>query len=502
MQIVLRKVNGIRGAAAMWKSTGSFSFGSGVPASALIPALAAMAGPFLLFLAFLIAAYVSARFGQHGAADGLVMAGVSGFGAKVKESQDTMTAKRKKMNEIFEAGGADRDFAKKEVLELTGAKDSAGVVAKIKEMNAELADLGKKHDELVEMNNIEEQNSEQIKRLKQPHFRPPLPDGGDRDDVRQSAQKSLGSIITKSGAYDTYRKNKSQPVTEQLDGEENASISMKTLMSTSAGFAPESTRISRIQEAVTRPIQVLDLIPTFPTGQAAVVYMEETTRTHNAAERNEGASYAEDAFAFTEQSETVRLIGTSLPITDEQVEDVPFIEGYASQRLVFSCRQRFDGQVLNGNGSAPNLRGINNKVGIQTQAKGADPTPDAFYKAMTKIRVTGRAFPNAIVIHPNDWQEIRLLRTADGIYIWGSPSEVGPERMWGAQVAQSDAQAEGTGLVGDFLNHCAAFERRGIEIAIGYVNAQFGEGKKTIRAGFRVTFIVFRASAFCQVTGI
>ncbi len=78
--------------------------------------------------------------------------------------------------------------------------------------------------------------------------------------------------------------------------------------------------------------------------------------------------------------------------------------------------------ILLGSGTAPNLRGILNTVGIQTQAKGADPTPDAIHKAVTKIRVVFGE-PDAIVIHPNDWEEIALLRTADGIYIWGSPAD-------------------------------------------------------------------------------
>jgi hypothetical protein len=193
-----------------------------------------------------------------------------------------------------------------------------------------------------------------------------------------------------------------------------------------------------------------------------VVYMEETTRNHAAAEKAEGADYAESAFAFTERTSPVRKITDSLPVTDEQLEDVAGMGGYINGRLTFGVRQRLDSQSLVGDAAGSNLRGIKNVVGIQVQAKGVDPVMDAFFKAMVKVRVTGRAVPTHHLIHPTDWQGIRLTRTADGVYILGAPTDAGPERLWGLPVVQQDADAAGTGHVGSFQPaYISLFEKRG-----------------------------------------
>lgn len=420
---------------------------------------------------------------------------------KLEQKQTELSEKSKRLAEVFEKAGADLDFSKDDVLKLVDAKDSKGAVDRVQEWNRELEDLGKEVDGLAKLADIDKKNKD---RLDQPAggIQHPEPGGGKSGgDDPPASFKSLGQIVTESAPYKAYRET-GQP-TKGVGDPAFGLREMKTLFQTSAGWAPESVRIpGLVIDKATRPIQILDIIPDGRTTQAAVVYMEETTRTHAAAERAEAAAYAEDAFALTEQSSTVRSIGSSIPVTDEQLEDVAQVESYLNQRMSFGLRQRLDNQVLNGNGTPPNLTGILNASGIQTQAKGTDPVPDAVYKAMTKVRVTGRAFPNAFVAHPNDWQDIRLLRTADGIYIWGSPSEAGPERIWGIQVVQSDAIAENTGLVGDFMNFCQLYERRGMEILVGFVNDDFLKGKRTLRAGFRVAFVVYRAAAFATVTGI
>jgi HK97 family phage major capsid protein len=274
-------------------------------------------------------------------------------------------------------------------------------------------------------------------------------------------------------------------------------------MTTSAGWAPESTRTGVVVDDITRPVQISDIMPMGRTGMAAVVYMEETTRTHSAAETTEGAAYPESAFVLTQRSSTVRKIADSIPVTDEQLEDVAMVESYVEGRLNFGVQQRVDYQLLQGDGIAPNLQGILNTPSIQTQAKGADPVPDAIYKAMTLVRVTGRAAPTHVCIHSNDWQAIRLLRTTDGLYIWGSPSESGPERIWGLPVVQNEVNTENTALVGSFLlPWITLFERRGVIIERGFVNTQFTEGEQTIRASGRWALVVYRPEAFCTVTGI
>jgi HK97 family phage major capsid protein len=295
---------------------------------------------------------------------------------------------------------------------------------------------------------------------------------------------------------------KTQRVFDLEDQDPGLFIGSKAVFATTAGWAPATVRLPRVVLDEQRGIEVTDVVPHYPTGAASIVYMEETTFTNAAAERAEAGAYPEAALVLTERTVAVRSIGVSLPVTDEQLEDVDGIRAYLDGRLGFMVNQRLDSQIVQGDGTAPNLRGTNNVVGINTQAKGADNVPDAIYKAMDLVRVNGRADPNVVIIHPNDWQGVRLLKTADGIYIWGSPSEAGPERIWGRPVVNTTAALENTATLGDYLRFSGLFMRRGLQVETGYVNDDFIKGKVTIRAGLRCAMVHFRPLAFSTVTGI
>lgn len=482
--IILRKVRGISGLTPMWR-TASGSFGAAPAPSSVVGFLTSplvlLAVGFLLLLAWFLA--------DPGAMSaGFALATVP---VVIVEKRQELETKQKTLTEVVDLAGKDLDFSRKPVMEKLGATDADDALLKFQALNREAEALGTDLRR-EELKHAAHQVRERNEALRTPaDAAVPI----NRFDER-GERKSFGQMYIEMKEFAESRKNRVN-IPAMID------IGLKTLFQTSAGFAPESVRSGKIVEAVTRPIQVLDLIPSAPIDQAVEKYMEQTTRTHAAAERAEGAAYAESTFVYTEKTSDVRSIGDSIPVTDEQLEDAGQVAGLLDQQLRFGALQRLDGQVLTGNGTAPNLRGINNVVGIQTQALGSDSKIVAFLKALKNIRVTGRANPNGAIFHPNDWLDILLTQNANGDFLFGNPFQgPGPQALFGIPVAQSDAQTENTGLVGDFLNFCRLGERKGVEVEIGYVGTQFTEGKKTLRATLRACFTVYRPAAFCQITGI
>lgn len=402
------------------------------------------------------------------------------------------------LHNIFEEAGPDLDHSKVKVVD---TKDGVDLAKQIKNRNDELTKLGVRQSEFDSADQIRIENE---KRRNAPAGADPRQWAPSNDNPAPRPRKdSMGEAFVKSPLY-AGAKNKAGGAAD-LDVDPINFIRrgpMNTNFTTSAGWAPESLRTGRVVLDEQREIEVTDAIPAIPTGMAAVVYMEETTFTNAAAERSEAAAYAEAALALTQRSVTVRSVGTSLPVTDEQLADVDGVGAYLDQRLGFMVRQRVDSQILVGDGIAPNLAGTLNVAGINTQARGADSTPDAIYKGMVAAQVTGRSQPNVVFVHPTNWQAVRLLKTADGIYIWGSPSEQAPARIWGLPVIVTTAVTLNTGIVGDYARFSALHVRAGLEVLTGFVNDDFTKGLVHIRAGIRVAMVHYRPSAFTQVTGL
>jgi len=321
-------------------------------------------------------------------------------------------------------------------------------------------------------------------------------------ESKAGSRLTVGEMFTDSVAYKSFMGG-------QMGTKASLGVDLKAVFRTGAGWDPEEIRLPRVELDPQRPIAVVDAIPMLPTALDNIRYMEETTFTNNAVETAEQTAttasdaIGEAALALTERNNPVEWLPVFIPVTMQQMEDVAGIEAYVTQRLQYMLRARLDLQVIQGNGSTPNIRGTNNVSGINTQAKGSDATPDAIYKGLDLVRTVGFAEPSVIFVHPTDWQAIRLLRTSDGIYIFGSPLDSGPERIWGVPVVMSTAVLQNTITLGDYTNFAALYTKRGIDVSVSDSHSfYFTRGLLAIRADMRIAMVHFRPEAFCTVTGV
>lgn len=263
-----------------------------------------------------------------------------------------------------------------------------------------------------------------------------------------------------------------------------------------------------------REIQVLDIVPRIPTESDTVEYVREDTFTNAAAFVAEATATTgtsglkpESTLAYSVQTANVNTLAHWIPVTNRMLADAPAIRGLINGRLLLGLDLVLESQIVSGTGAGAGLLGILATPGINIQGKGSDNEMDAIFKARTQIVLNGKGRPGAVLLHPNDWQAIRLARENAatgtlGAYLMGPPSQVGPTTIWGIPVVESQALTANTGLIGDFEMGCTLFDREQAAIRIGTIDNQFVRNMQTILAELRAAFVVFRPAMFTKITGI
>lgn len=414
----------------------------------------------------------------------------------LKELDDQINAKNRELHEIFEQAGAEFDFSKAVRLK---ELDAAGQVAEVSRRNKELTDLGKQRDSLAELDEAKTASTKRNAFYNQPAGGMVHPGGG-RTDAATATVKTLREYLEEHKAG----------ITRLVDQRGSYAFEMpfydfKTLV-TLTTISPQNQRDPLVNMALEERT-IADLMGEAGVSVPVIEYYEETTFTNAAASVAEGGTLPESAVAYTLRTENVRDVGHFIPATRQSLADNDFLEGELRNRLTFGVRRAEETQLLSGTGVSPQITGLLNRSGIQTQARGADPQPDAVFKAMQKVRGSagsGFAEPTAIVMNPNDWTTNRLLRSAADLYIWGSPADPNAmERMWGKEIRQTTAITAGTALTGAFRPYAIVRRRQGIVVEMSTEHSTyFVEGKVAIRATSRLALEVTRPSAFATVTGL
>lgn len=325
--------------------------------------------------------------------------------------------------------------------------------------------------------------------------------------------KGIGEQVTESKAYLDAAASKGTRFSTSVDIK-------ATLTQAGGGLGLlQPQYLPGITNVLFQRLTVADLIPSGQASGNSIIYMKESAVTNAAAAVAEGTAKPASDLNYTQTTETFKKIANYLKIVDEMLQDVPYVQSQVSGRLVYFVQQTEEAQLLSGSGAGANMTGILNRAGLTAaQAKGTDTNLDAIFKEITKIRSTAFVDPSAIVVHPNDWQLLRLAKDGQGQYYAGGPftgaygnsasfndrgNLAAGEMLWGLPVVVTTAITAGTALVGAFDTCAQIFRKGGITVEMTNSDQDdFVKNLVTIRAEERLALAVYRPAGFGTVTGI
>jgi len=250
---------------------------------------------------------------------------------------------------------------------------------------------------------------------------------------------------------------------------------------------------------------VADLIAPGTTLGNLIQYMKETTFTNAAATVAEAAAKPESTLVFAAATSAVQKIAHFIPVTEEMLEDYAQTASIIDARLRLGVALVEEDQLLNGNGTPPNILGLMNLAGLTTAvARGADTNADAIFKQITAIATTVFVAPDGFVMNPINWQSVQLTKNAAGNYLGNGPwAPAQPATLWGLPGAITPSIVANTALVGGFRSAAQIFRRGGLRVESSNSHASFFiNNLVAIRAEERLALVSYRDAAFGKVTGL
>lgn len=268
------------------------------------------------------------------------------------------------------------------------------------------------------------------------------------------------------------------------------------------------------------PLVMRDVLLGMTTNGDALTVLQESGFTNAAVEVAEASDTTttglkpESALTFTEVSFPVQIIAHWIPVTRQNLEDLSWIRDYIDGRLLQGLARREDNQFLNGNGTAPNLRGILQTSGILTldgtyftgapvKNPGTDnENPNRIRRAKTRIQLStvGGAMASFIVANPADVEDWDTTADANRQYLFAGPAAGGVTRLWGLPVVVSEYIAAKTALVGDGTMAAVVDRSRSAIYTTDSHSDFFVRNIFAVLAEERVALVVFRAAGFAKVT--
>ncbi len=358
-------------------------------------------------------------------------------------------------------------------IEIKAALDAHGkaIESAMSKYDAQVADLGKA-DELVkgELRALSEKFESTITEIAQKM---------DLAKKESAPMLSAGAEFVKSEQFKQLMAGQTQ----------RARIEVKNTVTSGS-----TTTFPQQQPSIIRgsfaPLTIRELFRSIPVTSNMVNSLREASWTNDAAEVSQGAAKPESDVTFEQYNVPITTVAHWIKVSNQLLADAPAIMAYIDTRLRDGLAQRVDAQLLNGNGTSPNLSGLTDSGNFTAYTPStSDLLVDAINRAKYALWATGN-MPDTVIVNPANWGAMERTRETytggKGEYLYGMPGMDAGTNPFGLRVVLSNNMALGKFLVGAIDASCVLYTRQGATVEMGYINADFTNNLVTIRAEERL----------------
>jgi HK97 family phage major capsid protein len=192
----------------------------------------------------------------------------------------------------------------------------------------------------------------------------------------------------------------------------------------------------------------------------------------------EGALKPVLAATYAEATSKIFTVAVTIKVSKQSFMDVPLLNPWLDVRLSYSCNLREESVFLNGDATSNTQGLLQVAPAFSYTPTASDNGMDVVARAIGQLMAQGYAV-DGVVLNPNDYTAMRLLKSTIGSYIFMGSGGTGPDDeniweatplIWQVPLVLSPVMPQGTFLVGAFAQAAQIFSREVLNVQIAFQN--------------------------------
>lgn len=259
---------------------------------------------------------------------------------------------------------------------------------------------------------------------------------------------------------------------------------------------------------VTDPRAVINIRPLFGTYNVEgssyefVRYGYRTTLTATGpAFTAEGNAKPEANYGGPIIAGTVKTLPVWTKLTEQMIADNANLVQVINDDLPYQLDKVIDYQILRGDGTGVNLKGLNQSGNYVDYLDGVvwganDTEIDLVLTVKGKMEAAG--IRNLILLlNSEDWTKVLKSKNVNKDYLIPGIVDIPTQRIWGVPVVLNENVESGKFYMGNFGEAGKIIERSGLQIEMARSGDDFERNLMTLRVERRLDFAVLQPKAVC-----